>query len=40
MVKAFETAREKGDGRVEVDGSLMELPIYLNARRPNVVLFG
>jgi len=33
VVHAFEAAREQGEGRVEVDGSLVELPIYLNARR-------
>lgn len=33
VVAAFETAREAGSGRVEVDGSLVEVPIYLNARR-------
>ncbi len=33
VVTAFEAAREKGEGRVEVDGSLVEVPIYNNARR-------
>jgi citrate lyase subunit beta/citryl-CoA lyase len=33
VVDAFETARASGAGRVELDGSLVELPIYLNARR-------
>ena len=33
LVEAFEAAREAGDARVEVDGSLVEVPIYLNARR-------
>lgn len=33
IVAAFEAARERGAGRVEVDGSLVELPIYLNAKR-------
>ncbi|GJL80411.1 MAG: citrate lyase subunit beta [marine bacterium B5-7] len=33
IVAAFETAQQQGDGRVLVDGSLIELPIYLNARR-------
>ena len=29
----MESAQAAGQGRVEVDGSLMEVPIYLNARR-------
>jgi len=33
IVAAFEAARERGEAGVEVDGSLVELPIYLNARR-------
>lgn len=33
LVEAFETARDAGQARVEVDGSLVEVPIYLNARR-------
>ena len=33
IVEAFETARANGDGRAEVDGSLVEIPIYLNAKR-------
>ena len=33
VVHAFESARDNGEARVEVDGSLVELPIYLNARR-------
>ena len=33
VVDAFETARAGGAGRVELDGSLIELPIYLNAKR-------
>ena len=33
VVDAFEAAQATGRGRVEVDGSLVELPIYLNARR-------
>ena len=33
IVTNFEEAREKGLGRVEYQGSLIELPIYLNARR-------
>jgi citrate lyase subunit beta/citryl-CoA lyase len=32
-VEAFEAAQAAGHGRAEVDGSLVELPIYLNARR-------
>jgi len=32
-VKAFESARAAGLARVEVGGSLVEVPIYLNARR-------
>ena len=30
---AFESAQAQGLGRAEVDGSLVELPIYLNAKR-------
>jgi len=33
IVEAFEAARVGGAGRVELDGSLVELPIYLNAKR-------
>jgi citrate lyase subunit beta/citryl-CoA lyase len=33
IVSAFETARERGDARVEVDGSLIEVPTYLTAKR-------
>jgi citrate lyase subunit beta/citryl-CoA lyase len=32
-VRAFEAARARGDARVEVDGNLVEVPTYLNARR-------
>ncbi len=33
IVQAFEAARARGEARVEVDGSLVEVPIYLNAKR-------
>lgn len=33
IVSGFETARERGEGRVEIEGSLVEWPIYLNAVR-------
>lgn len=33
IVGAFEAARAKGEARVEVDGSLVELPTYNNAKR-------
>lgn len=33
IVEAFEAAKADGHARVEVDGSLVEVPIYLNARR-------
>lgn len=33
VVEAFEEARAKGEGRVELDGSLVEVPIYSNAKR-------
>ena len=33
VVEAFESAQAAGQARVEVDGSLVEVPIYLNARR-------
>jgi citrate lyase subunit beta/citryl-CoA lyase len=33
LVQAFEAAQAAGHARVEVDGSLVEVPIYLNARR-------
>jgi citrate lyase subunit beta/citryl-CoA lyase len=29
----FAQAQREGSGRVEVDGSLVEVPIYLNAKR-------
>jgi len=32
IVTAFEAAQAAGDGRVEVDGSLVEVPIYRNAQ--------
>jgi citrate lyase subunit beta/citryl-CoA lyase len=32
-VAAFETARERGGGRVELDGALVEMPAYSNAKR-------
>lgn len=32
-VRAFEAARARGEGRVEVDGSLVEMPIYAEAQR-------
>lgn len=32
-IEAFEAARAAGHGRAGVDGSLVELPIYLNAKR-------
>lgn len=32
-VAAFERAQAAGHGRAEVDGSLVELPIYMNAKR-------
>jgi citrate lyase subunit beta/citryl-CoA lyase len=33
MVTAFETARAAGQARVELDGALVELPAYYNAKR-------
>ena len=33
IVEAFEAARARGEARVELDGSLVEVPIYLNAKR-------
>ncbi len=33
IVAAFEAARAKGGGRVEVNGSLVEVPTYSNAKR-------
>jgi len=33
VVEAFEAARARGEARVLVDGSLVELPIYLSAKR-------
>jgi citrate lyase subunit beta / citryl-CoA lyase len=33
IVAAFEAARAQGSGRVELDGSLLEVPTYSNARR-------
>jgi citrate lyase subunit beta / citryl-CoA lyase len=33
IVSAFETARERGGGRVELDGALVEMPAYSNAKR-------
>jgi citrate lyase subunit beta / citryl-CoA lyase len=33
VVAAFEAAQAAGDGRAELDGSLVEWPIYLNAKR-------
>lgn len=33
IVTAFETARARGEARVEFDGSLVEVPTYANARR-------
>jgi len=33
IVSAFEAAQSRGAGRVEVDGSLVEVPIYMNAKR-------
>ena len=32
IVAAFEVAQAAGDGRVELDGSLIEVPIYRNAQ--------
>ncbi len=33
IVAAFEAAREKGSGRVELDGALLEVPTWSNAKR-------
>jgi citrate lyase subunit beta/citryl-CoA lyase len=33
IVAAFEAAREKGGGRVELSGALVEVPTYSNAKR-------
>jgi len=33
VVEAFDAARARGEGRVELDGSQLEVPIYLNAKR-------
>lgn len=33
VVERFEAARARGEARVEVDGALVELPNYLNAKR-------
>jgi len=33
IIDAFERAQKVGSGRAEVDGSLVEVPIYLNAKR-------
>jgi citrate lyase subunit beta / citryl-CoA lyase len=33
IVAAFDAARARGEDRVDVDGSLVEVPTYLNARR-------
>jgi citrate lyase subunit beta/citryl-CoA lyase len=33
IVSAFEAARERGGGRVELDGALVEMPAYSNAKR-------
>ena len=33
IVEAFEDARARGNARVKVDGSHVEIPIYLNAKR-------
>lgn len=33
IVAAFETARAKGSGRVELDGALVEVPTWSNAKR-------
>jgi citrate lyase subunit beta / citryl-CoA lyase len=33
IIAAFETARERGDDRADVDGNLVEVPTYMNARR-------
>lgn len=33
LIAAFETARARGDERADVDGNLVEVPSYLNAKR-------
>ena len=33
VIAAFDAARERGEGRAEVDGSLVEVPAYTTARR-------
>jgi citrate lyase subunit beta/citryl-CoA lyase len=33
IVSAFEAARERGGGRAELDGALVEVPSYSNAKR-------
>jgi citrate lyase subunit beta/citryl-CoA lyase len=33
IVTAFDAARAKGQARVELDGSLVEVPTYANAKR-------
>jgi citrate lyase subunit beta/citryl-CoA lyase len=33
IVSVFEAARERGAGRVELDGALVEMPAYANAKR-------
>ena len=33
IVSAFEAARERGGGRVELDGALVEMPAYSNAKQ-------
>jgi citrate lyase subunit beta/citryl-CoA lyase len=33
IVEAFEAARARGEARVELDGSLVEMPTYSNAKR-------
>ncbi len=33
VITAFEAAQAEGSGRVEVDGSLVEVPIFMNAKR-------
>ena len=33
IVTAFESARDRGEARIEVDGSLIEMPTYMTAKR-------
>jgi citrate lyase subunit beta / citryl-CoA lyase len=33
IVSAFDASRERGSGRVELDGSMVEMPAYSNAKR-------